>query len=221
VVFVVLVVATEATATAAVDDDDAEFLIGIEVDRGVGVVVIFVAAANVTMIDGDNPATYPNTYADSRCFVVVVVVVAVAVAADSNHDDDDDDDDDIDSSSCPWLEIEIVGKMMIWVGALRQSRPQTSQHDPSSPPIHSPIPLLPLALDGAAALNDDDDDTVKAAAVPFPSSDRLVLLLFYSLACCLRPNLLWIRHHFLFLIMRVHNRDGHCTLFFLVFSVIS
>ena len=55
VVFVVvLVVATDATAAAAADDDDV-FRIVIEVDRvGVVFVFVFVTAANVITIDGDD-----------------------------------------------------------------------------------------------------------------------------------------------------------------------
>jgi len=76
VVFAVVpVVATKVTATAVAvavandnDDDGTMILIEIKVDRG-GLIFVFVAAANVTTIDGDNwwsmidddngdPATY-------------------------------------------------------------------------------------------------------------------------------------------------------------------
>jgi len=71
------------------------------------------------------------------------------------------------SSSCPWLEDEILEKMICWVGALLLRRQQTSRHDPSSLPTPSTTPpLLPLALEAAAA--SWNDDTVQAAALPFP-----------------------------------------------------
>jgi len=71
------------------------------------------------------------------------------------------------SSSCTWLEDEILEKMICWVGALLLRRQQTSRHDPSSLPTPSTTPpLLPLALEAAAA--SWNDDTVQAAALPFP-----------------------------------------------------